>query len=219
MPALPFDYDSDPDRWRSCDRGNQVFGDVHAPVARLIAGEDLAPVLDIGGGQGYLASLLPTGWPSIVVDLSPTQLADAPHPKVRAEASVLPVRDRSAGAVTALWMLYHLDDPASAIAEAARVLRPGGLFVASTSRRANDPELTDGYPPTSFDAEEASDIVATVFGDVQVERWDAPMTYLPDRDAVIRYCRSHSLHRDAADRVTPPVWLTKRECAVYAYKQ
>jgi hypothetical protein len=45
------------------------------------------------------------------------------------------------------------------------------------------------------------------------------MTHLPDRDAVLRYCRSHSLHPDGADRVTPPVWLTKRGCVVYAYKQ
>ena len=139
MPALPSDYDSDPERWRSCDQSVQVFGDVHAPVARRIVDEDLAPVLDIGGGQGYLATLLPTGWPSTVVDHSATQVADSPHPKVRADASFLPVRDRCVGAVTALWMLYHLDDPASAIAEAARVLRPGGLFVASTSSRANDP--------------------------------------------------------------------------------
>jgi SAM-dependent methyltransferase len=219
MPALPSDYDSDPDRWRSCDRNVQVFGDVHGPVARRIVGEHLAPVLDIGGGPGYLESLLPPEWSSIVVDLSPTQLADAPHPKVGADASCLPARDQCAGAVTALWMLYHLDDPASAVAEAARVLRPGGLFAASSSSRTNDPELTDGYPPTPFDAEEAPDIVASVFGDVWVERWDAPMTYLPDRDAVLRYCRSHSLHRDAADRVTPPAWLTKRGCAVYAYKQ
>jgi SAM-dependent methyltransferase len=219
MPVIPSDYDSDPERWRSCDRSAQVFGDVHAPVARRIIDEDLAPVLDIGGGQGYLESLLPTGWPSVVVDLSPTQLADAPDPKIRADASVLPVRDRCVDVVAALWMLYHLEDPALAVADAARVLRPGGLFVASTSSRANDPELTDGYPPTSFDAEEAPAIVAAVFGDVQVERWDAPMTYLPDRDAVLRYCRSHSLHRDAVDRVTPPVWLTKRGCVVYAYKQ
>ena len=219
MPVIPSDYDSDPERWRSCDRNVHAFGDVHAPVARWIIDEDLAPVLDIGGGQGYLESLLPTGWPSVVVDLSATQLADAPHPKVRADASLLPVCDRCVGAVAALWMLYHLDDPASVVAEAARVLRPGGLFVASTSSRTNDPELTDGYSPTPFDAEEAPAIVAAVFGDVHVERWDEPMTYLPDRDAVLRYCRSHSLHRDAADRVIPPVWLTKRGCVVYTYKQ
>jgi hypothetical protein len=27
------------------------------------------------------------------------------------------------------------------------------------------------------------------------------------------------LHRDAADRVTPPLWLTKRGCVVYASKR
>lgn len=219
MPVIPSDYDSDPGRWRSCDRNVQVFGDVHEPVARRIIDEDHAPVLDIGGGQGNLESLLPTGWPSFVVDLSPTQLADAPHPKVLADASLLPVRDRCVGAVAALWMLYHLDDPASAIAEAARVLRPGGLFVASTASRRNDPELTDGYPPTSFDAEEAPDIVATAFGDVHVERWDAPMTLLPDRHALLGFCRSHLLPLEAADRAMPPVWLTKRGCLVSAYKQ
>src|SRR2546423_15203863 len=153
MPALPSDYDSDPDRCRSCDRNVQVFGDIHPPVARRIVGEDLAPVLDIGGGQGYLESLLPTGWLSIVVDLSPTQLADAPHPKVRADALHLPVRDRCAGAATALWMLYHLDDPAGAVAEATRLLPPRGLFEASPPRRGADPWLTDRYPPTLFDAQ------------------------------------------------------------------
>ncbi len=219
MPALPSDYDSDPERWGSCDRSVQVFGDAHEPVARRIVDEELAPVLDVGGGQGRLESLLPAGWPAIVVDRSPTQLADAPSPNVRADASVLPVRDASVCAVTALWMLYHLDDPVRAIAEAARVLRPGGLFVASTSSRTSDPELTDGYPPTPFDAEEAPAIVAAVFGKVQVERWDAPMTLLSDRDAVLRFCRSHLLPPEAADRVTPPVWLTKRGCLVYGAKR
>ena len=219
MPALPCDYESDPERWRSHDRSTQAFGDVHEPVAERIVVERLAPVLDVGGGDGRLESLLPTDWPAVVLDLSPTMLADAPSPKVRADAAVLPVRDDGAGAVTALWMLYHADDPVTVIAELARVLRPGGLFVASSSSRTSDPELTDGYPPTSFDAEEAPDIVASVLGDVQVERWDAPMTYLADRDAVIRYCRSHLLPPEAAERVEPPVWLTKRGCVVSAYKR
>jgi hypothetical protein len=41
----------------------------------------------------------------------------------------------------------------------------------------------------------------------------------PGRDAVLRYCRSHSLRREAANGVAPPVWLTKRGCVVSAYKQ
>ena len=117
-----------------------------------------------------------------------------------------------------LWMLYHLDDPQLAIGDAHRILRPGGLFVACTTSRRNDPELTDGCDPTPFDAEEAPEIVTSVFLDVEVESWDAPMTHLPDRDAVVRYCRSQLLPREAADRVTPLVWLTKRDWLVYAYR-
>jgi len=105
------------------------------------------------------------------------------------------------------------------VAEAWRLLRPGGWFVASTSSRKNDPELTDGYPPTTFDAEEAEQIVRRVFTDVTVERWDATMTRLLDRVAVLRYCRSHHLSAEAADRVSPPVWLTKRGCLIYARRE
>ena len=217
--ALPPDYDIDPARVRSGDRAWQVFGDVHEPVAARIQAESLAPVLDVGGGQGRLEELLPEKWPAFILDPSPTQLADAPYAKARTDARRLTIRDSSAGAVTMLWMLYHLEDPVIAIAEAHRVLRPRGLFAASTSSRDNDPELTDGYPPTPFDAEEAVEIVSSVFDDVAVERWDGPMTRLPDQEAVLRYCRSHSLFPEAAKRVRPPVWLTKRGCLVYAYKR
>ncbi len=189
---------------------------MHEPVADRIVAERLSPVLDVGGGTGRLLELLPTSRPAVVVDRSLTQLADAPRARVCADAARLPVGPGLAGAVTMLWVLYHCDDPRVAVAEAWRTLRPGGLFVASTASRRNDPELTDGYPSTPFDAEEASTLVADVFGDVEVTAWDAPMAYLPDQAAVERYCRGHWLPRSAADRVDPPVWLTKRGCLVYA---
>lgn len=51
------------------------------------------------------------------------------------------------------------------IAEADRVLRPGGRYYACTSPRNNDPEIIpEGYPPSSLDAEEATAIVASGFG-------------------------------------------------------
>jgi SAM-dependent methyltransferase len=219
VPALSNDYDSDPGRWASRCASVQLYGDVHRPVAERISRENLAPVLDVGGGGGALASLLPASWLAVVADLSPTQLAATPHPKVRAHAAALPISHGSVGAVAMLWMLYHLEEPAQAILEAKRVLRRGGLFAASTTSRHNDPELTDEYPPTPFDAEEAPDILASVFKEVAVEHWDAPMTLLADNAAVLRYCRSHLLPPEAADRVTPPVWLTKRGCLLYSYKQ
>jgi SAM-dependent methyltransferase len=211
--AVPRDYDSDPTRSRAEERSWQLRGDAHEVVAERLARERISPVIDVGGGRGRLAELLPS---TVVVDFSPTQLADAPPPKLRSDALALPFASGAAGAVAMLWMLYHLDDPVVAIAEARRVLRPAGLFAACTASRRNDPELTGGYPPSPFDAEEAPAIVASVFGDVDVDSWDGPYTVLPDRDAVLRYCRTHFLPPEAADRVTPPVTLTKRGCLVWA---
>lgn len=211
--AVPSDYDSDPGRFRAADRSWQHHGDTHEMVAERLASERIAPVIDVGGGRGRLAELLPG---TVVVDASPAQLADAPHPKLHADAVALPFGSDVAGAVAMLWMLYHLEDPVAAITEARRVLRPGGLFAACTASRSNDPELTEGYAPSPFDAEEAPAIIAAVFGDVEVEAWDGPFTLLPDRDAVARYCRSHFLPPETADRVTPPVTLTKRGCLVWA---
>jgi SAM-dependent methyltransferase len=215
---MPSDYDDDPQRWRSCDRGVQKFGDVHEPVAERVLRERLFPVIDVGGGDGELGRFLTTSVEAVVVDTSPAQLARAPAPKVRAEASKLPIREGCAGAVAMLWMLYHLEDPAAAIAEGHRVLRRNGLFVASTTSRHSDPELIDSYPATPFDAEEAAEIVKKVFSDVEVIRWDAPMTFLPDHESVVRYCRSHLLDSAIAARVSVPLWLTKRGCLVFAYK-
>jgi ubiquinone/menaquinone biosynthesis C-methylase UbiE len=166
---MGFDYDTAPERWRSIDRSTQLVGDVHEPVARRIADEGLTPVIDVGGGEGELVRHLPEGWPVTVIDLSMTMLAVARHPKVRARAEQLPIADGSVGAVPMLWMLYHLDQPELAAREAWRTLRPGGLFVASTSARTNDPELTDGYPPTTFDAEDAEEIVRRVFDEVTAQ--------------------------------------------------
>jgi SAM-dependent methyltransferase len=217
--AAPFDYDTTPDRWGSLDRTTQLGGDAHAPVAARIVDANLTPVIDAGGGDGELGRHLPPGWPLVTLDLSPTMLASAPHPKVRARTERLPLATGTAGAVTMLWMLYHLDHPEDAVAEAWRVLRPGGLFAASTAARDSDPELTDGYPPTTFDAEEAEGIVRRVFSDVTVVRWDAKLTRLDDADQVARFCVHHGLPPSAAQRVAPPVLLTKRGCLVYARKE
>lgn len=211
---MPPDYDRDPERWLAIDR--EAHSRIHARVAARVLAEGLAPVADVGGGDGALAAELPAGWPVLLLDASPTQLRRAAGMRIQADAARLPLPDQSVGAVAMLWMLYHLDDPRAAIAEARRVLRPGGLFAASTSSRDNDPELTDGYRRTTFDAEEAEEIVGSVFDQVRVTRWDLPAVSLPDRAAVLRYCRSHRLPPEAADRVTPPFLLTKRGCLVWA---
>lgn len=210
--ALPPDYDADPGRWQSW----QSPQDVHDLVAPQLEG----PVLDVGCGEGRLASLLGDGVSWTGVDSSPTQLAANPfRPVVLADMRALPFRHEVFAEVTHLWCLYHLADPVAAISEAARVLGPGGRYFACTAARDNDPELMfEGYPPTSFDAEEAPEIVAAVFEDVDVQRWDQTFFPLQTRDEVRAYCRHHYIPVERADHVDIPLWLTKRGVLVTAAK-
>ena len=211
MSALTPDYDSDPGRASSFQLGWQE--DVHGPVVKRLINEGVGRVLDVGSGIGRFASALGGRFKWVGIDESPRQLSDCPHRTViRAHAARLPVADGSFDAVVLLWMLYHLDDPRLALAEARRVLRPGGLVAASASNRTNDPELVpQGYPSTTFDGEEAAQIVAEIFeaSHTEVERWDAPLVHLRDRDEVAAYARSHLIPPQTVEEVEPPVTLAK----------
>lgn len=169
MPALIPDYDTDPERSRSFRVGWQE--DVHGLVAERLLAEGVGLVLDVGCGIGRVAAAVDGHLDWMGVDASSRQLADCSRrPVIRADAVRLPLADSSVDAVTMLWMLYHLDGPRDAVVEAKRLLRRGGLFAARTSSRSNYPELVpQGYPRTTFDAEEAAEIVSEVFGAANVD--------------------------------------------------
>jgi hypothetical protein len=78
--------------------------------------------------------------------------------------------------------------------------------------------MFEGYQRSAFDAEEAASIVATVFEDVQSERWDAAFFPLHTRDEVRAYCRHHYIPAERADETDLPLWLTKRGVLVRASK-
>jgi SAM-dependent methyltransferase len=213
MAALRPDYDDDPERWTSWEAPH----DVHELVAPELEG----PVLDVGCGDGRLAALAAEhGIAWIGVDSSPSQLSANPHrPVVLADMRQLPFRDGSFHEVTHLWCLYHLDDARVAIAEARRVLEPDGVYFAATSARDNEPEIMpEGYPRSTFDAEEAEDIVGSVFDSAVAERWDARFFALETREEVRAYCRHHFIPLERADIAKVPLWLTKRGALVRARK-
>jgi SAM-dependent methyltransferase len=229
MTALPNDYDSDPGRFLSA--GKHPHDDVHPYVAARFAAAGAQTVLDVGGGNGRLARLLPgLSMRCLLIDMSPAMLTLAPRPAVRADGGRLPVADAAADAVAALYTLYHYDDPLAPIQEARRVLRPGGLFAACAANRDSDPELAQAVPgwgaASPFDGEDAEAIVASVFaapGDtVQTQRWDGPLVTLssvPDAAACLRvYGLSLTTAADIAATLKLPLTLTKRGCIVYATK-
>ncbi len=210
MTALRPDYDSDPERWRSWSAPE----DVHEMVAPELRG----PVLDAGGGDGRLASLLAESVRWVGLDSSPTQVTANPYrPIVLGDMRFLPFEENSFAEVTHLWCLYHLDDPVSALNEAKRVLRPGGRYFACTAARDSDPEIRpEGYPRSTFDAEEAAEIVASVFDQVEVERWNGYFFPLETRDEVRAYCRHASMPVTRAETASLPLWLTKRGVLIRA---
>ncbi|MDB5104184.1 MAG: gamma-tocopherol methyltransferase [Fibrobacteres bacterium] len=98
-------------------------------------------ILDIGCGAGFLANALAAeGHRVSGIDMSRGSLRIARSrsklPAYRvADAYRLPYRDGTFDSVTALDFLEHVTAPDRVIAEAARVLRPGGLFFFHTFNR------------------------------------------------------------------------------------
>lgn len=226
MPT-PFDYDADPERFRLATRVTQqhltVARGLYEHLAEVLAGIDARRILDIGCGEGALRAALPAHLRGRVVglDASGTMLRAHPPPVVQADATALPVMADAFDAAVAVNVLDHLADPTLAIVEAHRVLGRGGILMAATASRRDSPELAHVWrpPPSSFDAEDGPGLVASVFGQVEVERWDAPLVRLPDRDAVRDYLVARFVAPEdagtAAGRVATPATITKRGGVIY----
>jgi SAM-dependent methyltransferase len=112
-----------------------------------------ARVLDVGGAAGVHAlPLAKAGYEVHLIDPVPRHLQEAKEASARqpesplasvrpGDARALPEADATADAVLLLGPLYHLterEDRLRALAEARRVLRPGGVvFAAAISRFAS----------------------------------------------------------------------------------
>ncbi len=97
-------------------------------------------VLDVATGAGTLLDVLRplTGDPGagrlVALDYSAGMLAlaDPSVPRIRADAAALPLRDDSSDVAVYSFVLFLLPDARAAVAEGARVLRPGGWLLAAT---------------------------------------------------------------------------------------
>ncbi|MCE9666791.1 methyltransferase domain-containing protein [Myxococcus stipitatus] len=119
-------------------------GDSEHLLYRSLLGHPEGPVLDVGCGTGLVARRLarePDFPPVVGMDVSRAMLeegvaqareAGAAVDFLRADAPYLPFQDASLGAVLMADTLPFVEDLGRLLLEVARVLRPGGRWVAST---------------------------------------------------------------------------------------
>ncbi len=144
----------------------QLFCDAMLDSAGVGAGTQ---VLDLACGPGVVAGMA-TARGAVVcgVDFSAAMLAEAraTHPSVQfvhGDAEAVPLPDADFDAVVSNFGLHHLPRPALALAEARRVVRPGGRvaftfwaghaeniawkLVFDAVRRCGDPAASDAPVP------------------------------------------------------------------------
>jgi SAM-dependent methyltransferase len=220
----------DPARWAAFRRVYEnylVIEDIYPSLAARFHTAGVRRFVELGGGRGpisaLLASSLPRGGMACVVDIDRQMVSEAPAPAVRGDLAALPLAHGSVDGAAAVNCLYFLPDPRLALREAKRVLRRGGMFVASAPSRWNDPELRAIDPrwgvPSPFDAEDAPRLVGEVFGDVEVQPWRLVAYMLPDRAAVADYLHAFNIPawEERAVELPVPLSVTKVGAQVWAH--
>jgi len=124
-------------------RGPETF--FHRSRARAVRGlvaryaDETQPMLDAGCGTGLNLRHLPPG--TVGLDLNPRHLALVEerlpqHPAVLGDLEAMPFDDGRFGAVVCTEVLEHVPNPARALAEIRRVLRPDGVLIGSVPARS-----------------------------------------------------------------------------------
>jgi SAM-dependent methyltransferase len=129
MPVTAARYDGHANWYEDWNRPN---AERNGPAVRDLLGPGTGLCLDLGcGGGSYLEALAATGRTAVGLDRSADQLRFARRRSgliVQADAAALPFADESFSAVAAIWVSTDLEDFGAVLAEAARVLQPGGVL-------------------------------------------------------------------------------------------
>jgi len=134
---------------------------------RLPAGR----TLDLGCGIGHSYELLAPR-ETVGVDVSCEALAGQRRETVSADMRALPFAGAAFEGVIAVHSIEHVPDGAAALAEAARVLTPGGVAAIVTPNRltfARPDEIIDPYHFVEYDPRELAELCAPSFEHVEIE--------------------------------------------------
>lgn len=161
-------------------------------------------VLDVGcGAGGYVAAVLDRTPHYVAGDLSFGMLRTISAPaRVNLDAQRLPLSSGTFDVVLANHMIYHVPDQEWAVAEFARVLRPGGALIAATNSAHNMQELRDlvrraadhlrvarpinPYPALSFTVENGAELLRHHFERVELQKLVSALVF-PAAQPVLDY--------------------------------
>jgi SAM-dependent methyltransferase len=168
-------------------------------------------ILEVGPGPGELSERLAVELDAeiVAVDVSPRMVELSRRRGVDArlaDVQDLPFEDGRFDCVVAAWMLYHVPDVDRALAELARVLRPGGRLVAVTNGEAHLEEMRslagiDMRGEVAFSRENAEAQLRRRFVRVERRDVDASVTFR-DAETVRDYVRSMVTMSHRAENVS-----------------
>ncbi len=127
-------------------------------------------VLDLGCGVGHSYHLLAPR-ETVGVDIDPDAVTGQERETVVADMRDLPFDDGSFPSVLSVQSLEHVPDPASTVAEVARVLDPSGTAVFVTPNRltfGKPDEIIDPYHYVEFDPDQLRALCAGSFEQVEL---------------------------------------------------
>jgi SAM-dependent methyltransferase len=156
-------------------------------------------VLEVGGGEGELAERVrrEVGAEVVAVDQSEAMVELQRSKGIDArvgDVQALPFGDGEFDVAAAAWMLYHVVDLDRALAELARVLKPGGRLVAVTNSAEHLRELWElagrasAIGEFNFRSENGESILRRHYD--EVERREAHGTVLMDDETIRRFAAS-----------------------------
>jgi SAM-dependent methyltransferase len=258
---LWLDQYSTDERLRARIETHERYSELREPwpawVANQLPQPLAGPLLDAGAGNGAIflavAPRLQSGGRAVAFDLSPGMLAAcraraadaglAATAFVNGTIEALPFADDTFGLAMANHMLYHVPDIPRAVAELRRVLRPGGLFVATTGSRDDYAEMLalhsegvravglpldpgqDDSVITRFNLENGRDYIAPYFPEVALRK-RADTLLIPTVEAFMRFYLSAWIYTGASGPADPRVppggwnalaeWVAARAGAVIA---
>lgn len=205
----------------------KVYASGEGPDAREVSFQAVATgkperVLDVGCGLGEFAERMTRelGASVIAIDISARMVELTKARRITAyvgDAEALTFPDSSFDCVVANWVFQYIPDPRRAMAEIARVLRPGGRLVTATNGESHMGEVWDlifgtEYLDLPFSRENGEELLQSHFR--SVSRMDVDGTVVFDnREEVARWVSGHMGGDELARQVpdfTGPFRVTRR---------